>query len=260
MPPSSDIPDPLLTDAQATRARQLEKHAGFIGMATGIAHDLNNYITAIQGNNAVIQRNPALDTRAVECGQRINASCELGFHLANQLALYSARMEANPESVDVAALVARLRKATTAVLPRNVVLDVDVATPSPPLVADPELVLAMLVNLVTNAADAMVDRRGLIHVFIRPYKAEAHDATNAFFDLDTKASWLELAVKDAGLGIAPDIRDRIFDPFFSTKIRGRGMGLPEVLGILRMHNGNIIVKSKTNTGTRMRALLPASPH
>ncbi len=246
-------------ETDARRQLQIQKMESMCTMSAGIAHDMNNYLAAILGNNTVMQRSPSLDTRAKECGQRIESAGNLALHLSEQLATYSARIEHNPVELDLQELVDAVRTATSGILSRGIGLDFEIAPNCPPLYADPAQLQRVLVNLITNAIESMVDRQGVIHVFLRPYQPAPSDADLSFFSLLTDGAWFELAVKDAGHGIPLKFRDRIFDPFFSTKIRGRGMGLPETLGIVRLHNGNIIVKSQPGAGTTLRILLPVPP-
>lgn len=225
-----------------------------ITMATGIAHDFNNYIAAIMGNNTVMMRSIANEPRARDCAQRIESAAALALHLTDQLATYSARIEFTPSELDPAELLAEVAAATTTALPRGVQLESGVCPHCPTLFADPALLRRLLVNLVTNAAEAMLDLQGRIQVSIGP--GQITDATRTFLPPAGTGPWLALTVRDAGQGMTPKVLDHCFDPFFSTKIRGRGMGLPEALGIIRLHNGTISVHSQPGHGTTMTALLP----
>jgi len=225
-------------------------------MASGIAHDFNNHAAAILGNNTLVARASGIDKRARECIGRIETAANLALHLSEQLAVYSGRVDMNPEPVALTVLLESLAQRLAVDLPENHRLALDCDPGDLTIRADPTLLARALANLALNASEAMVDREGVIAISALPYTPAPTDADLAFFPPTPTPDWVELRVVDQGHGIAPAILPRLFDPFFSSKIRGRGMGLPEVIGILRMHGGNLVVQSQPDLGTTVKLLLP----
>lgn len=253
---SDPIPSSVLTGPNGHV--HLAKFESMETMAAGIAHDFNNHAAAILGNNTLLTRLSALDTRSRECMARIDAAANQALQLAEQLATYAGRIICDPRPLTLRSLLASLQRACPP--EQTVKLQIDpLPSPLPPLTADAALLERALRNLVTNAVEAMVEHVGAVYLSAGPYLASPEDAHHAFFPLDATPGWVELAVRDEGPGIAPAILHRVCDPFFSTKIRGRGMGLPEVIGIARLHGGNVLLHSARGSGTQVRLLLPPQP-
>lgn len=249
----TDVLNP--SDLQRLQAAKLES---MTTMAAGIAHDFNNHLAAILGNNAVVQRAAKDLPRAQECMHRIEAASNLALQLSDQLAVYSARVDCNPVQLDPDRLLLDVCKSVQSILPRGVKLERDVRPAPVAPSADRDLLHRALVNLATNSAEALLDMTGTITLAFGPYVPAPADANEAFFPEFVRGTCLQFSVTDTGRGMDAGVRERMFDPFFSTKIRGRGMGLPEALGIARLHKGNVLVRSVEGAGTTVRLILPSA--
>jgi CheY-like chemotaxis protein len=141
-------------------------------------------------------------------------------------------------------------------LPATVPLAVEIARDSPPVRVDPLQVEQVLLNLCLNARDA-IDGAGVVRVGVRPVHAAG--LVCAGCRAPVTGEYVELSVEDDGHGMAPDVVERIFEPFFSTKDAGKGtgMGLAMVHGIVHEHGGHVIVESELGRGSRFRVLWPA---
>ncbi len=246
-------------DPRERRRLLLAKHTSMTGMAAGIAHDFNNHAAAILGNNNLVSRAMGLDTRARECVARIDAAAQLALALSDQLATYAGRVIFDHQPLAPADLLNRVVAGTRRNLPAGITIEAGAVPPKGPWRGDARLLERALQCLVTNAVEALADRSGSVRLDAGPYRPEPEDADLAVFELAAAPGWWVLRVRDTGPGIAPEFRPRIFDPFFSTKIRGRGMGLPETLGIASIHGGNVILRSTPGAGTDVRLVLPPVP-
>jgi CheY-like chemotaxis protein len=127
----------------------------------------------------------------------------------------------------------------------------------PPIKARPAQLRQVVMNLVVNASDAIKDRDGVIRVTTQRVTLGPNNAAIATKHLDD-GDYVQLEVSDTGSGMSPEIRSRIFDPFFSTKSTGRGLGLPVIHGIVQSLNGAIRVESEIGKGTTFKILIPAA--
>jgi CheY-like chemotaxis protein len=161
------------------------------------------------------------------------------------------------EPLDVSEVCRRFMPMLQAVLASNVVMEIDIPTPGPVVNANENLIQQVLSNLVTNAHEATGEKSGVI--CIRVKRVSPAEISGELFPIDwqpTDSFYACLEVQDGGTGIAADDIDKLFDPFFSRKFTGRGLGLPLVLGIARGHGGAVGVESKLGQGSVFRVYLP----
>jgi CheY-like chemotaxis protein/two-component sensor histidine kinase len=143
---------------------------------------------------------------------------------------------------------------------KKVRLDFDLAEPLPTVQADAAQVQQVVMNLVTNAADAIGDREGTIRITTRAADLDRTDLDRAFQGRGlAPGRYVAVEVDDTGCGMTPEVRARIFDPFFTTKPTGHGLGLAATLGILKGHGAAVEIHSEPGRGTRFRLLFPADP-
>jgi two-component system, cell cycle sensor histidine kinase and response regulator CckA len=170
---------------------------------------------------------------------------------------YGGRGQFEPEQVDLARLVADLRPLLLASVPAKV--EVEVETGAPTVVrADPTQLRQVALNLVINAAEATGDATGTIHLRTGIEALEHGPVDHDGHRLLGSGTYAFLEVEDTGPGIEPELHERLFDPFYTTKFTGRGLGLAASQGIARAHGGLITVHSRPGAGARFRVHLPAS--
>ncbi|MDA0991208.1 MAG: HAMP domain-containing sensor histidine kinase [Verrucomicrobia bacterium] len=237
---------------------QARKLAGLVTMAAGIAHDLNNHLAAIQGNNAILLRRLAADAAEYVNAERIDEATTISLQLADKLMVYAGRVGATMEPTNLHELLPAIQAAFQnqhgAETP-PITIQVDAACPE--IRADAELLTQAVSALLENACEALVDRAGGITVQAAPCDP---DTVTPYFDLPrADGPHVLMQVTDAAGGIPMGVRDRIFDPFFTTKIRGSGMGLPTVIGTARIHGGNVFVTHAVTGGTTIGMMLPIEP-
>jgi PAS domain S-box-containing protein len=244
-------------EAQMRHAQQLES----LGLlAGGIAHDFNNLLSVILGNSELaldeLERGSPLEDKL----RRVREAAHYAAELVDQILTYSGRPSIRLEPVALSRLVEQTRALLAASLAGRCALRIELAADLPSIEGDPTQIRRVLLNLVTNACEALPEGRG--HVTLRTglVRADAALLARAIGAAGAPPGeyvWLE--VEDDGPGMDADTRARVFDPFFTTKVSGRGLGLAAVLGIVRAHRGVVLLESEPGAGTRLRVLFPRAP-
>jgi two-component system cell cycle sensor histidine kinase/response regulator CckA len=254
----------MAEDVTAVRAteRQLHESQKFeaIGqLAGGIAHDFNNVVGAILGWAELgfdqARSYPEIAERFV----RIREQAERAAALTRKLLAFARRQILQPRSVDLNAVTSDLTSFLDKVIPKNIELKV-INAPLDPLKADPAQIEQVLMNLCLNARDAMPKGGRLL---IETEMADIDESYCRFYPYVTAGRYAVLSVSDTGVGMDADMREHVFEPFFSHKEPGKnsGMGLATAYGIVKQHGGFIHVYSEVGQGTLFRAYLPiASDH
>jgi CheY-like chemotaxis protein len=161
--------------------------------------------------------------------------------------------------VDVGAVLAELKTVLVGGLPKQVSLDVD-AEPQSTVMADKAALTHVLMNLLTNAGDALHGAAGNITARVRRVRRPDGRWDGAFGATVTPGDWVMIEVEDTGVGMDPATKARAFEPFFSTKSTGHGLGLAACLGIVSSHAGAVAVDSSPGEGSRFSILLPGATH
>jgi signal transduction histidine kinase/CheY-like chemotaxis protein len=242
-------------EARIERARRLE---GLGLMAGGIAHDFNNLLVAILGNidlGLTELREAEAPARASieQAGKAALRAAEL----TAQLLAYSGKGKFVTTRVDLSRLARETADLLRISIAARITLRSDLAPDLQPVTADETQMRQVIMNLITNAADAIGDQPGVIAVRTRRVQADAATFRSAHGDTDlTPGPYVAVEVSDTGCGMDAAAQARMFDPFFTTKFSGRGLGLAVVLGIVRAHHGAINVMSTPGKGTTFSVLFP----
>jgi CheY-like chemotaxis protein/two-component sensor histidine kinase len=207
-------------------------------MAGGIAHDMNNALTAIMGGASL------LDESAGEMRDQIQEAAAHAAKLTHQLMVFSRRDTSQPRSIDLSATIAEQLKALRRLLSSEIKLNSVLPSGPVPVVADPTHVLQVLLNLTSNAKDAM-GTAGVLTIALRH---------------DEERQRAVVTVSDTGAGIPDDVLPKIFDPFFTTKPvgRGTGLGLANVQQLVAAMGGSVEVESRLGHGTSFRLQIPTT--
>jgi two-component system cell cycle sensor histidine kinase/response regulator CckA len=228
-------------------------------LAGGIAHDFNNLLTVILGNAGV-----ALSTLAPEARERgplaqVELAATRCAELARQMLAYSGKGKFVVEILNLGEILSGQAELIGAAVSKTAVVAIEVAHDTPMVEADATQLRQVVLNLITNASEAIGEATGTIRVRCGPI-----DADRAFlsdYDFagqlpDGKYAFFEVA--DTGAGMDTETKEKIFDPFFTTKFTGRGLGLAAVQGIVRGHGGGMKVRSAPGQGTAFTLIFPAS--
>ncbi len=228
-------------------------------LAGGIAHDFNNILMGILGNAELAEADLSPDSPALERLRKIVDATNRAADLCRQMLTYSGSCSLACENVILPLLVQEIIRLLKTRIPAKTSLRLDFPTQLPSLFADPYQIRQMLRNLITNASEAITHDHGLIIVSAncRRYSCDELAATE-FAPALPAGEYISICVEDNGTGMDEDVRRRMFEPFFSTKFVGRGLGLPSVLGIVRAHGGAVAVETTPGRGTSMKVLLPVT--
>ncbi|MEM8931682.1 MAG: response regulator [Acidobacteriota bacterium] len=240
------------------RVQQAEKLESLASLAGGIAHDYNNILTGVLGNVALAYQ----ETRDEDQRQRlrqIEISAERAAELTDQLLAYSGEEQAAAREVAVNDLIEERRGELDRLLVAGTRLELHLKRDLPPIHGDPDQIAQAISNLLANASDSLGDTANGL-VMVRTALVNAKRSTFVGAVLDSGAGeglHVLVEVSDTGQGMDDATRERMFEPFFSTKTSGRGMGLAAVLGIVRAHHGAIKVFSRAGRGTTVEMYFPA---
>ena len=241
-----------------TRLDQAQRLESLGVLAGGIAHDFNNLLVAVMGNASLALAELDASHAAHECVRRIESASQRATELVKQMLAYSGRGRSQVESVDVSALLAELAELLKAAVTKRAPIRLALTKGLPAVEADATQLRQVAMNLITNASDAMGDGDGSITLATGEIEVDAHYLSGCLGGEGlAEGRYVFLEVSDTGCGMDEATVRRIFDPFFSTKTTGRGLGLSAVLGIVKAHKGAIRVYSEVGHGTSMKVLLPA---
>ncbi len=226
-------------------------------MAGGIAHDFNNILTSVLVN-ASLARHLAAGPAGGHLEQIENAARRAA-DLCSQLLAYAGKGKLVTERIDLSELVSGTASLLEVTISKNTRLELQLAENLPPVLADITQLRQIVMNLVINAADAIGEAPGRITVGTYACTADAALLQQALGRPELPAGpYVGLEVTDNGCGMSPETIARIFEPFFSTKFSGRGLGLAAVRGIVQSHHGALFVESRPGAGSTFRLLLPAT--
>jgi PAS domain S-box-containing protein len=227
-------------------------------LAGGIAHDFNNLLTAILGHVdlALGKTEPAHPATAHLL--QIDATARRAADLSRQMLAYSGRGPFQVATLDLNKQVKEMAGLLSVSVAKKVRLELDLGDPLPGVKADAAHFQQVVLNLVTNASEAIGERGGVVRLSTRAV-AMAPEALAAEFpgQILEPGTYVRLEVADDGCGMDAETIGRIFDPFFTTKFTGRGLGLSAMLGIVRGHRAGIRVESQVDQGTTFILLFPA---
>jgi signal transduction histidine kinase/CheY-like chemotaxis protein len=227
-------------------------------LAGGIAHDFNNLLVAILGNADLALRDIAPEARYRGWVERIKLGARRASELTDQMLIYAGEGTQPEEPLDLNALVVEMGKLLRVSISKKVALNCECHGEVPFVIADPSQMRQLVMNLIINASEAIGDENGAVTIRVSEVDVDEEVASRILVGGDLPPGrYVSLEVADTGCGIEAVARSRLFDPFYTTKFAGRGVGLAAVLGIVRSHRGAIEVQSQVNQGATFRVLLPA---
>jgi nitrogen-specific signal transduction histidine kinase/ActR/RegA family two-component response regulator len=224
-------------------------------LASGIAHDFNNLLGGVlaQAELALTMiESGSSDERQLRAIRNVAIR---GSEIVRQLMMYAGKQSENPELVDVSGIASEMLELLKVSISKRATLVTALGQDLPAVRANPAQIRQIVMNLVTNASEAIGDRDGVIHVTTALVSA-AGAAVGA--SGPAQAGYLQLEVSDTGSGMSPGTQAKVFDPFFSTKGAGHGLGLAVVDGIVRVLGGAIHLNSEPGRGTTVQIVLPCA--
>jgi PAS domain S-box-containing protein len=247
-----DVTDLRHAQEQALARQKLETVGTLAG---GIAHDFNNLLGGVLAQAELALGSLAGGSPPKNELERIRDVAIRGAEIVRQLMIYAGEESDTVEPIDVSGAIADMRGLLTVSISKHAALEMDLEPRLPPVRANAALLQRILMNLVANASEAIGDRGGVIRVTSRHVMLEAPVAASKGL---SRGEHVQVSVSDSGCGMSAETKARVFDPFFSTKSAGRGLGLAMVLGMVRTLGGAIDVRSEPGKGTTFEALLPCA--
>ncbi|MFA5902946.1 MAG: PAS domain S-box protein [Desulfobacula sp.] len=241
-----------------SQLRQSQKMEAIGTIAGGIAHDFNNILGIIIGNmelaiDSIEECNPVL----LNLKEIKKASLRAG-DVVRQLLNFSRKTEQSKKIIDIHPMIKESIKLLRSSIPASIDIQMNLPDSTKTIMADPTQIHQVLINLCTNASHAMEKEGGILKIDLSEVELDTV-AVSQFPEIQA-GQYVQLTISDTGHGIDPEIKTKIFDPYFTTKEigKGTGMGLAVVLGIVKNHNGAISVYSEPGRGSTFKVLFPAA--
>lgn len=255
-----------ITERRAAEHKRLELERKFLLaqkmeslgiLAGGVAHDFNNLMMAVTGNLELAMLDLTRDSRALSNLRQALSATQKAASLTRQMLAYAGRGRFVLQAVNLGELLKDKADLFRASVDRHVRLTLLLDSQVPPIEADPLQMEQIVINLLTNAAEAIGEDDG--EITVKTGLRECDDTYLKWSRLEEKppaGSYVFLEVTDTGCGMNAETQQRLFEPFFSTRLVGRGLGMPAVMGIVRSHLGAIMVDSEPGRGTTVTVLFP----
>ena len=241
----------LLLEQQFQQTQKLESLGVLAG---GIAHDFNNILAIIVGYCGLTK----MDYEQAEQNiPEIEKAAERAAALCRQMLAYAGKASLTQSQVNTWMLVDEMVSMLKTTIQKNVVIKPNLGADIPSITGDASQIRQVVMNLIINAAEAIGDAEGEINVSLAKTEIKAGQAEKDHLGLIIPAGrYICIEVSDNGCGMADDTRRKIFEPFYTTKFTGRGLGMSAVLGIIKAHNGALQLESQQGQGTAFKVYLP----
>jgi PAS domain S-box-containing protein len=246
--------------------RKLERHVleaqrleSLAVLAGGVAHDFNNLLMVILGNIRMVAAELPPDSPLHARLARIRTAAEHGARLTEQMLVYSGKSSLALKPIALSHLVEEMADLLSASVSERCRLDFELSLRTP-VEGDATQIQQVVLNLVTNASEALAGGAGTVLVRTGLMEQDALSLAGSWgTESPAPGSYVFLEVVDDGPGMDAATQAHIFEPFYTTKFSGRGLGLAALLGIVRAHRGVVQVQSEVGRGTRIRVLFPEAP-
>ena len=226
-------------------------------MAGGIAHDFNNILMSILGNLELLGMKADSRQDVLNISKKIEASALKAAELTRQMLAFSGASNVFWELMDISSLIEDMCSKLESIMPHNIQVRFELDRSVPPMEMDKSHMAQAVMNIFVNAIEAIGDKEGIITVRTGTVSVEKGFLNDAVvIDEIEMGPYCYIEIEDTGHGIDPAIYEKIFEPFYSTKFQGRGLGLSAALGIVRGHRGIMKVDSAPGKGTRVKMFFP----
>ncbi|MDP6546297.1 MAG: PAS domain S-box protein [Phycisphaerae bacterium] len=242
-------------EKQVRHAQKLESLGVLAG---GIAHDFNNLLMVILGNAELAVMELPAESMATNSLEEIKKASQRAAELCSQMLAYSGGGQFVIEPIDLSHVVADMSNMLDVSISKKALLKTDFADKLPAVEGDVTQIRQIVMNLITNASEAIGDAGGVILITTGTLECDREYLKGTYLGEELpEGLYVRLEVTDTGCGMDAETQAKLFDPFFTTKFTGRGLGLAAVLGIIRGHRGAVTVVSEVQKGTTFTVLLPA---
>jgi PAS domain S-box-containing protein len=258
---AQDVTERLAAESERRGFEQQQLHRQKLEslgvMAGGLAHDFNNLLQAVLGNTHLALQDTPVGSAALHSLIEVENAARRASDLCRQLLAYAGKGRLVIEDCNLAQLIREMIEILDVTISKKAALELKLPDDAILVRADATQLNQVVLNLVTNAAEAITGNAGRIEVELTVEELSAAQLAARYPTAEmTAGRHAVLRVSDDGCGMDEEVKLRLFDPFFSTKFTGRGLGMAAVLGIVKRHNGGIGVESRPNAGTRIEVALP----
>ncbi len=241
------------------QVQQAQKLKSLGVLAGGIAHDFNNLLTGIMGNTGLAMMDIPPEAQAQGNLLKIEKIATQAAELCNQMLAYSGKGNFVVKAANLNEVIREITSLLDVSLSKKIKIQYHLSDPLPNVEIDIQQINQVILNLVTNAGDAIGNNSGIISLYTGTCHCTEEQLRNPYIDYNPGAGeYIKLEVHDTGCGMDAATLEKLFEPFFTTKFTGRGLGLSAVLGIIRRHKGSIQIESTPGKGTLARVFLPVS--
>ena len=240
------------------RVQRVRKQESLAALVSGIAHSFHEVVMSILDNAALARAIRSPEGR--ELVENIEKAARRAADLTNQMLVYAGEVRFEVCALFLNHLVEDMAHVIEAVVAKNCRIGYDLSPESLPVMADPGRLRQVVMNLVTNASEALAGQDGTIVITTGLVQADSDYLASAYVNDDLpEGLYAYVEVTDSGKGMDAEEQSKMFDPVFSRKFTEGGLGLAAVLGVVRGHRGTINVDSRPGEGTTVRVLLPTPP-
>lgn len=235
--------------------RQAEKMQAIGQLAGGIAHDFNNILGGIIGYADMTLDDVPENSISAKNIEQILTACDRAKHLINQILMFSRNHQEEKENIFLYPLVKEVIHLLQTSIQSSIIIEEDLVKDTEAIFADPVKIHEILLNLCTNAVHAM-PKGGKLRITLREQSIQNN--VSGRIGMLNPGFYSAISITDNGKGMNKETLQRIFEPFFTQKEpdQGVGMGLAVVYGIVKSHNGNIIVESEVGKGSTFTIYFP----
>ncbi|MBF0101067.1 MAG: hypothetical protein HQK77_09190 [Desulfobacterales bacterium] len=241
--------------AQMLRAQKLESLSV---LTRGIAHDFNNQLMGILGNASILKQLVPQDSTLIKYVDKIQQATLKSADLTKQLIDYTGKSKIIANFLNFNQVLKELKPIIDSTVSPHIIVNYELEKELPDVKADTAQIEKVIMHLVTNADEAIGNQSGLITIRTHAKHFSKEELFNAHIEMKLQEGFFSyFEVQDTGHGMDDNTMLKIFDPFFSTRFIGRGLGLTMVLGIVQGHRGTILIESTPQKGSCFRVLLPS---
>jgi signal transduction histidine kinase len=235
-----DVTERGVRNKELERSKQAEKMEAVGRLAAGVAHDLNNLLTAIEGHASILLAEIPEDDRLRDDVEEIRSAGRRAANLTWQLLAFSRKQKLEERRIDLVRAARELQSMLVRLVPERIDFRIEAGTGEIVVRADPSQLQQVLMNLVVNAVDA-IDEAGSITVSIDAKDVTSAGAEEIPWDIEV-GPYARVTVRDTGHGMDPEVLSRIFEPFFTTRAEGHGtgLGLAMVYGVVKQSGGHVL--------------------
>ena len=234
-----------------------QKLQGFAAMAGGIAHDFNNLLMVVLGNLELALTDRGLGAEGKKAIENAIQATDRSAELSHQMLIYSGKLFYVPNDLDLGELAHKNEDLLKSIIPKTISFHFEIHKGHLAIRGDADQIQRLITNLVINAYEATGGITGDVTLMTGVMDCNAAYLSNSRLEIPPEpGQFVFLEVTDTGCGMDVATQRKLFDPFFSTKFWGRGLGMAEVMGIVKGHHGAIMVESELGKGTIIRVLFP----